>query len=165
MARTLATSTTSSDRNAKVTAFASFRVVGDALTPDQVTRVLKVVPSLAYSKGDHYYGGPRSPKLVGRTGVWYLSTKGIVASDKLGDHLEFIARLLQNGSAAGAPLKALRQLLRRHDLRADVSCFWSGPAGARRPSIPRSIQALMKELPANIETDFDDDAEPGRHAA
>ena len=165
MAKTSATSTTSSERNGKVMTFATFRVVGDALAPDQVTRILKIVPTQAYAKGERYDGGPRSPNLIGRTGVWYLSTRGIVASDKLSDHLEFIVRLLQNGNARTAPSRTLRQLLRRHDLRADVSCFWSGPAGARRPSIPRSVAAKLKTLPAGIETDFDTDAEPRRRAA
>lgn len=165
MAKTLATSTMSSDKSRNATTFATFRVVGDTLVPDEVTRILKIVPSLAYAKGERYYAGPRTPNLIGRTGVWYLSTQGIVASDKLSDHLGFIVRLLQNGGASTAPINALRQLLRRHDLRANVSCFWSGLAGARRPSIPRSVAATLKSLPAKIETDFESDAEPNRHAA
>jgi len=39
-------------------------------------------------------GGPRSPDLVGRTGVWFFATNGIVAGNPLADHRAFLARRL-----------------------------------------------------------------------
>ncbi len=148
-----------------IRAFATLRVAGDDLAPDEVTKVLKIVPTTTYAKGEHYSAGPRRPDLVGRTGVWFFSTKGVVAGNRLADHLAFLARLLLPGSGQVGPLPHLQQLLRRRSLRVAVSCFWHGPAGARKPSIPRSARDLLKRIPADIEIDFDGDARPGRHAA
>ena len=148
-----------------VRAFATLRVAGDDLVPDEVTKILKIVPTTAYAKGEHYAAGSRSPDLVGRTGVWFFSTKGVVAGSQLADHLAFLARLLLPGSGETGPLPRLQLLLRRRSLRVAVSCFWHGPAGARKPSIPRSVSDLLKLIPAEIETDFDVDERPSRHAA
>ncbi len=165
MARTSAISTTSSDRNGTIKAYATLRIAGDQLVPEQVTQVLKIVPTMAYAKGEHYSGGPRSPDLVGRTGVWYFCTEGIVASNRLSDHLEFVERLLHGRDGGIRPLRLLQQLMHRAALHAVVSCFWHGSPGAKRPSIPRSVSATFKALPADIETDFDLDEKPDRHAA
>ncbi len=165
MAKKLATSTTSSERNGTIKAFATLRVTGDRLVPEQVTRILKIVPTKTYAKGEHYSGGPRSPDLTGRTGVWYFCTDGIVASNRLGDHVEFLEHLLHGRNGSVAPLRALHLLMRREDLRATVTCFWHGTAEAKRPSIPRSVNATLKALPAALETDFDIDEQPDRHAA
>jgi hypothetical protein len=148
-----------------VRAFATLRVAGDGLVPDEVTKVLKIVPTMAYAKGEHYAAGRRSPDLVGRTGVWFFSTKGVVAGNQLADHLGFLARLLLPGSGEAGPLPRLQQLVRRRSLRVAVSCFWHGPAGARKPSVPRSVGDMLKLIPAEIETDFDADERPSRHAA
>jgi hypothetical protein len=148
-----------------VRAFATLLVTGDDLAPDEVTKILKIVPTTAYTKRQHYSGGSRSPDLVGRTGVWFFSTKGVVAGNQLADHLAFLARLLLPGSGEAGPLPRLQLLLRRRSLRVSVSCFWHGPAGARKPSIPRSVSDLLKLVPAEIETDFDVDERPSRHAA
>ena len=146
-------------------AFATLRVAGDDLVPDDVTRILKIVPTTSYAKGRQYSAGPRSPDLIGRTGVWFFSTKGVVAGNQLNDHLAFLARLLLPGSGEAGPLPRLQQLLRRRTLRVSISCFWHGPAGTRKPSIPRSVTDLLKLIPAEIETDFDVDERPSRHAA
>jgi hypothetical protein len=148
-----------------IKAYATLRVAGDLLVPEQVTRILKVVPRAAYMKDEHYSGGSRSPDLVGRTGVWHFTTDGAVAGNRLQDHLAFLIRLLTPVSGDAGPLLPLQQLLRRKSLRMVVTCFWHGPAGARRPSIPRSVTETLKSIPAEIETDFDLDQQSDRHAA
>jgi hypothetical protein len=55
--------------------------------------------------------------------------------------------------------------VRRKSLQVSLSCFWHGPANAKKPSVPRSITELLKLIPADIETDFDTDEQSGRHAA
>ena len=148
-----------------VKAFATLRVSGDDLVPNEITKLIKILPTKAYAKGEHYSGGPRSPHLIGRTGVRFFATDGVVAGNNLSDHLAFLARLLLPGSGEAGPLPRLQQLLRRKSLRVSVTCFWHGPADARKPSIPRSVTDLLKLIPAEIETDFDVDQRPSRHAA
>ena len=164
-AMTSGTSSTKSRMTEPVRAFATLRVAGDDLAPNEVTKILKIIPTTAYAKGEHYAAGSRSPDLVGRTGVWFFSTKGVVAGNRLADHLSFLARLLLPGSRDAGPLPRLQQLLRRRSLRVSVSCSWHGPVGARTPSIPRSVSDLLTLIPAEIETDFDVDERPSHHAA
>ncbi len=154
-----------SEQNGRVRSFATFRVTGDTLVPEKVTKILKILPTAAYAKGERYSGGPHSPNLTGRTGVWYFCTDGIVPGNKLSDHLEFIARLLHGPDGNIKPLQALQRLLCHQGIKAAVTCFWYGPAGAKQPSIPRSVSALLRMLPAKIETDFVEDQEPSQDAA
>ena len=163
--KTSATSSTRSQTTEPVRAFATLRVSGDDLVPNEITKIIKILPTKAYAKGEHYSGGPRSPDLVGRTGVWYFATDGVVAGNNLNDHLAFLARLLLPGSGEAGPLPRLQHLLRRRTLRVSLTCFWHGPAGTRKPSIPRSFTDLLKLIPAEIETDFDVDERPSQHAA
>lgn len=145
--------------------FATLRVSGDDLVPDEVTRIIKILPTRAYAKGEHYSGGSRSPDLIGRTGVWFFATDTVVAGNSLSDHLSFLARLLLPRSGESGPLPRLQRLLRRRSLRVSVTCFWHGATGARKPSIPRSVTDLLKLIPADFETDFDVDEQPNRNAA
>jgi hypothetical protein len=153
-----------------VRAFATFRIVGDKLGRSEISQLLKIRPTQAYSKGERYKPGPRSPKITGKTGVWYLSTDKHVASEQLTDHLQFLLSvLLSDPHARGtAQSPALRQIIEGNSLRAIVSCFWHGPAGARPPSIPRALRESFAMIPAEIETDFDADEKspppPGRMA-
>jgi hypothetical protein len=154
----------------RVRTFATFRIVGDRLEPDQITNFLKIRPTQAYAKGEQYTAGPRSANLLGRTGVWYLSTDQFVASSDLNDHLNYLLRALQLGgrrsdrATDGAQLTAnlldLRRLMDEKALRAVVTCFWYGPAGVRKPSIPRGTAEVFNLIDADIETDFDADESP-----
>ena len=74
--------------------FITFRVMGDSLNPDEITQILKVVPSVAYRKGEPYSAGARTGTLSGKTGVWMISTerkpdRGIDSKD-FADHLNAI---------------------------------------------------------------------------
>jgi hypothetical protein len=168
MANMSGTSLTRSDGRRAVRTFATIRIVGDDLVPDQITKLFKLVPTQAYAKGELYNAGSRSGDVRGRTGVWYLSTDQLVASDRLSDHLAFLLMAVVTAPQAHASTAAqllaniaqLKQLLQRKSLRAVVTCFWAGPAGTKRPTIPRYVSNLLKAIPIEIETDFDDDAEP-----
>jgi hypothetical protein len=139
--------------------YVTFRVVGDSLDPDQITRTLRIVPTIAYAKGEKYAAGKRTGELIGRTGVWCLSTDGVVASDNLKHHLAYLLGILIPGRQDAAPLLHLQRLLSRDKtLRADLRCFWHGHARAKRPSVPKIVAEVMKLLPATIETDFDVDS-------
>jgi len=162
---TSATPSTKSLTTEPVRAFATLRVSGDDLVPNEITKIIKILPTKAYAKGEHYSSGPRSRDLIGRTGVWFFATNRVVAGNNLTDHLTFLTRLPQPTSGEAGPLPRLQQLLRRKSLRVSVSCFWHGPADARKPSIPRSVTDLLKLIPADIETEFDVDERPSRYAA
>jgi len=131
-----ATSMTNSEQ--PIRAFATLRFAGDALDPDEISRVLDQQPTRAYRKGERYRPGPRSPEIIGKTGVWYFSTRRNIASNDLADHLDAVVRLILPFADADRRLRELRGIMEREHLQAHVTCFWRGPPDAPKPSIPVS---------------------------
>ena len=136
-------------------AFATLRFLGDRLDPDRITAILEVEPTKAYRRGERYFAGPRAGHVAGRTGVWVLATDRAVKSAELEPHLEHLLDLIFRRPNQEERLKKLRGLMSRDGVKADVSCFWRGGPGVRRPDIPESVIASLAELPADIETDFE----------
>jgi hypothetical protein len=155
---TSATSTTNSEET--ISAFATLRFVGDALDPDEISEALKQKPKRAYRKGEAYRPGPRSPELIGKTGLWYFSTDRVIPSKDLGDHLDALIRLIAPFADDGKRLRALREIMERENLQAHVTCFWRGFPGAKEPSIPSVATEAIARLGAGFETDFDTEDEP-----
>lgn len=143
-------------RNSKQStrAFATLRFAGDALDPDEISRVVKEEPTRAYRKGQRYRLGPRSPELTGKTGVWYFSTRRKIPGNDIGDHLDAVVRLILPFADADQRLRELRQIMEREHLEAHVTCFWRGPPGSPPPSIPFSVTNSLGRLPADVEVDF-----------
>ena len=153
MAKNSAISTTRPEGSGTAATFATLRVSGDRLDPDAVTNILGLPATTAYRKGERYFAGPRSGYLLGRTGVWYLSTKGLLSDPDPMKHLSYLADLLRGE----AKLAALQQLIRHDGLEVDASLFWHGAKGACEPKIPREIREAFAALPARLEQDFDKD--------
>jgi hypothetical protein len=146
------TSTKTAAKTETLSTFATLNFSGDALEPQKVTDILGVEPTNGYRKGEVYLRS-RGREAHGRTGLWHLRTMRCVNSTNLADYLRYIVGVL---CPEGGPdhLAALRDLMRRYDLEADVSCFWYGSAGARPPPIPTAVKEVFDRLGATIETDF-----------
>jgi hypothetical protein len=136
--------------------FATLRFSGDRLEPESVTAIVGTAPTLSYRKGETYRTGPSGEKAKGRTGVWYLSTRRIVTSRQLADHLDHILNVI-SPSTGPDHVPALRDLMANDELEAEMSCFWHGTAGALAPDIPAGIRKAIEHLGATIELDFDTD--------
>jgi hypothetical protein len=154
MASRLAISSTKTDAETDRKAFATLRFAGDDLDPAEISAILPVVPTRAHRKGEEFFSGPRAGHLRGRTGIWFLSTDQHVASDDLGDHLEFVRTLLHPQSGDSFRLDALRDVLRHAHARARLTCFWRGDPGETEPHIPAEFRSAIERLGADIETDF-----------
>lgn len=150
-----------------VKVYATLRILGDSLDPDDVTKILRMVPTFFYKKGEAYDAGKRTGLLIGKTGLWIFSTDGIVASDILYHHINHILGILIPGRQDAGPLVHLHLLLSKNkDFRAELRCFWHGCRGAKRPSVPKLATEIMKLIPANVELDFGTDSESdGRRIA
>lgn len=144
-----------SSEDQPVRAFATLRFVGDALDPDEISRLLAEKPTKAYRKGQKFSPGSQSPELIGKTGIWYLSTRNKVGSAELSDHLERLVALIFPFAEGDDRLRALRDIMKREDLQAHVTCFWRGPHGSTPPSIPSRVVHSFSRLPADIEKDFE----------
>ncbi|SRR6266851_9143728 len=171
-----------SNPDGTVRSFVMFRVTGDKLIPDEITDILGLFPTLTYRKGEEYRLSNSTSPIVGKTGVWYFSTETIISSPKMSDHLVFLLSILcPEGVLWGAffpvtpstqsvgkkvliKLSKFQQILQRQELKSSITIFWHGLTGARPPTIPRVVSALFREIPIEIETDFE--AEEGsRHVA
>jgi hypothetical protein len=134
--------------------FATLRFAGDALDPDEISRIVGQKPTRAYQRGQTYKPGRRSPEVTGKTGVWYFSTKRNVPSKDLRDHLDALLSLVLPSVDQDKRLRALHDIMERRNLQAHVTCFWRGPPGVDQPSIPVVVSRAFGRLPADIEADF-----------
>jgi hypothetical protein len=57
----------------------------------------------------------------------------------------------------------LKRLLEENSLRAVMTVFWSGPAGAKPPEISNQIIETLVSIPVSIERDFDTDYQTPLH--
>lgn len=149
-----ATSTTKS-KAGTLSTFASLSFAGDNLNPAGISKLLGVEPTTAYRKGE-VYKRSRGHEVIGRTGLWLLSSRGHIKSDELSDHLAYLKAVIFP-SAGNELVAPIRTLMREAGLEADVSCFWYGEHGATAPPIPEEIRAAFSRIGATIETDFDTD--------
>jgi len=133
--------------------YASLRFIGDGLEPQRLTDVLNVCPEIAYRKGEVYKlsGGH---EIRGRTGLWVISSKGVVASTDLNEHFDYLLGVLFSGGN-DSKLKRLHELMRDDGIEADAPCFWHGKHGAKPPVIRDEIRAKLARIPAEIRADFD----------
>jgi hypothetical protein len=150
----LATSAAKTDVSADRKAFATLRFAGDDLDPEEIAAILPVRPTRAHRKGEEFAAGPRAGRLRGRTGIWYLATDELVASDDLQDHLTYVQKLLYPEPADSRRISQLREVLRKRHSQARVTCFWRGDPGEIAPRIPPKFKSAVAPLAAEIETDF-----------
>ena len=127
--------------------FATFRIAGDHLHPDRVTKILGLPPKLKYAKGDTYRRGPRSPEAIAKTGMWFYSTD---KSNDISQVLLLLKIILSN-------VEELRKLIKESSSHAVLTLFWNGPAGSKLPVVPDSIIRDLSSIPVKVETDFDTD--------
>lgn len=69
--------------------YASFRVVGDRLTPDEVTAATGITPTISHAKGQIFQSRGGDSRWM--TGVWAISSQGKVDSTSLERHIAYLA--------------------------------------------------------------------------
>ena len=132
--------------------FVSLRFKGDRLAPSRVTDILNTLPTLAYRTGE-VYKRDQGHVVRGLTNLWLLSSKELVNSTDLNEHLHYLLLVLYPPNS-DEPVKRLHNLIRESQVEADVGCFWYGARGARRPIISERVRNAFERLPARIELDF-----------
>ena len=149
------TSTIASKADDTRKAYAILRFAGDELEPYEISDLLGVGPTRAYRKGERYFAGPRAGMITGRTGIWLLSTDGVVTGSDLDQHISYLFKLIFEHDGDRSAM--LHKLIAERRLKGRVSCFWHGKAGAHPPKIPTFVVDAFERLPAEIEVDFDTD--------
>jgi hypothetical protein len=151
--------------------FATFRVTGDNLVPDEVTQLLKVQPTHVRLKGKPYSTG-KSGNIIPSTNIWFFSTDTVVFSKNIFDHIRlvlFILGLMGSGGAEildatlngrstqFAGLVALKSLLERSPAKAAMTIFWHGSSGSTVPRIPDGLFDVLRLIDVTVDVDFDKD--------
>jgi len=169
MATKSGTSVMKSD-SATIKTFVTFRVAGDTLDPDEVTRVLRAYSSHAHRKGERFTTA--NSAIVPDTGVWLLSTDKIFLSNHFHEHLQLALKILgiypvdlsgeSDSLRAATRCLKIKQFLQDRKLTATLSCFWHGEPRASYPQIPEELSNLFELIPIGLDIDFDRDEAPPR---
>jgi hypothetical protein len=129
-------------------AHASLSIGGDELIPEFWTRYFGVKPDTAVIKGVSFMtpSGRKSYK-PGRTGVWGVSSKFAVQSDRLEPHLRYLIEYLR------LPRPDLRDLVNKQGGGMRFFCYWANYTGDRVPDVPDDIRAMMESMGGVIDID------------
>lgn len=151
-----------SDPRGTLSTHASFQITGDALVPGRLSEIIGIEPTTAHAKDESYSAGARTDTVLGRTGVWLISTRAHF-SNALDDHLAFlIARLFRNIHSA----LEVAAFIERWHLKAEIHLFWHGQAAASWPEPTANLLRLSNFLSAPLIRDMNrEHADAGDQAA
>ncbi|HQR35940.1 MAG TPA: DUF4279 domain-containing protein [Blastocatellia bacterium] len=112
----------------------TLRILKDGLDVENVTTRLGISPSEHSSKSKSFSDEKR-PK----TGVWFLSSKGIVPSKDSARHLEWLLDQLM-------PKQKALEDLRADGFLMDVSCYWLSAYGQGGPTLSPALMGNLGKL-------------------
>lgn len=125
---------------------ATFRITGDQLDPDAITKLLGIEPSFGWRKGD-VHGHPTRP-VRSPTGIWAVESKAAVSSTILEEHLAYLLDRI------GEPDPSFRSYLRDHDLKPDFFCYWMSATGQGGPAISPGTLKRVADVGADFNFDI-----------
>lgn len=126
--------------------WATFRLAGEDLDPDEVTLLTGVTPSLAFRKGDSVFNPHTGEKICERkAGCWAVNTEDDVESTSMERHLVLLLDILEQSR------DRIKELIRRLSLEADFHVYWVTASGTGGPII---TAATLKRI-ADFGTDLD----------
>lgn len=145
---------------------ATFRLTGDRLDPEVVTRMLGTPPSDAGKRGEPR---PRDPTRVHRTGAWSLESSAVLSEmdDHLDDHLRWLLDQIEPHA------RQLEDVVAEQDLVAEFWCvvlmesanvdFELQPETIGRVAALDATLRLDVYAPASVERDVIEVPDPPEH--
>jgi hypothetical protein len=128
---------------------ATFRLVGDALDPHEITGALGIPPTRALRKDQEIPDGGKGKTTRRQSlGVWLLATEHTLDSTSLERHL---ITLLDAIEPTASQLGAVRA---RRGLRADFFCYWLSATGHGGPEVSPGTLPRIAALDAPLGIDF-----------
>ncbi len=129
-------------------AYASFRVMGEALDPLVVTQALRIPPDHCHRRGEPHLSLSKGHRVVDRgnnyaSGLWSFSSKGRVSSQRVGTHVRWLLEFLQPRA------EAVKQLADAY--RVDIFCFAIAP---EPPSVPGELREQAAGFGLIIDVDY-----------
>jgi hypothetical protein len=133
--------------------WASLRLRGPAFDAGEVTQLLGISPTEAFSAGDPYRGGVR------RRSLWLLSSRDHLQSTDLRDHLTWLLDRLE-------PVQEeIAALLGRAIMRADFRCVWLSATGEGGPILSSALLGRLAVFGLNFSVSFTDLSGPSEQTA
>ena len=130
---------------------ATLRIYHPDLAPDEITDLLQLEPTVAWSSGQDEYGFRKRPGHLAPSGGWLLSSRATVKNNLLEDH---ILHLLEKISGSNTALKALQ----KRGYMVDMVVSWHAtnwnPTPALSPALMRQLARF--ELPVWFDIYQDD---------
>jgi hypothetical protein len=127
--------------NAKRT-FATLRIWGKLLNPDDVTTRLRINPS-----EKHAFGDRRGNKGTWTQGYWGITSEGTVVSTDLAMHIAWLLDRIE-------PVRENFSALRTDAVHADVFCFWESSTGNGGPRFPPHLLRRLADLSLELGLDI-----------
>lgn len=116
-------------------------------------------PTLSYGRGDKYT--VKGKEAERRFGLWVYSTRNLVHSASLKQHLAVLENLVL-GTVSQWPDKTLpkiKDLVDTQGVQFRVDVFWYGARGVELPKISRSFEYVISRAGGTVETDFHRDGD------
>jgi hypothetical protein len=123
---------------------ATLRVFGANLDPAEVSAFVGLEPTHSHRAGDARTGGA-APN---REGLWALSTKGLVESPDLDEHLRYLV------GRVSSVRESLEAVLRRANHRGDVFCYLLRETGHGGPTVAPEVMTGFGELGLSLGLDI-----------
>jgi hypothetical protein len=124
--------------------WASFRLRGPEFDAGEVTQLLGISPTEAFSAGESYGDGIRHRSL------WLLSSRDQLESTDLRDHLTWLLDRLE-------PVQEeIAALLRQANKRADFRCVWLSATGEGGPILSGALMGRLAGFGLNLSISFTD---------
>jgi len=96
-----------------VRAYATFRLLGELIDPDEIERRTGLKPEFAVTEGRTF-----PPSTFPWAGIWVYSSKEEIEESDLEEHLRHLLDRLE------PVLDSVRELMDAQSLTADLWCFW-----------------------------------------
>ena len=118
--------------------YATLRIYGDQLEPDEISRRLGIMPSKSQTKGQPGQAGGLAP-----VGGWFLTSKGQIESRDVQRHIVWI---LDQISEREPVLKEIQG----QGFEMDVFCYWASAHGHGGPELSHNIMQRLSSLRLKI---------------
>ncbi len=121
---------------------ATLRIYHPELNPDEITALLGLSPSVAWTRGQEAYGWTKKPGNKAPSGGWLLSSRQKVKSNNAIAHLDW---LLDQLAGTGSSLKALQD----KGFMVDVVVGWHASSWNTTPALTPEVMRRLanKRLP------------------
>ncbi len=125
--------------------FASLRLFGDQLQPDEVSRLLNLKPTESAPKGLETVA-PSGKSRISPTGRWILESQEHVHSTDSQDHIAWLLDQLDKSGAVPCKIPGVG--------RADICCFWLGATGNGGPEFSPEVLGRLAKYQLTLSLDI-----------